>query len=144
MKDTRHTVFFAICCFLMATLTACSFEDENAAEVRLRAFAQNYFNLRFKQASAYCTPESEKFIRFHASNIRQSDLDILDAQPDTAVCDIIDIDINDDTANAVISVKNFLRCDSVSQSGFVCNDAKFELSMQKFEDKWFVVLTRPI
>lgn len=144
MMNSKHTVFFATCCFFVATLAACSLEDENAAEVRLKAFAQNYFNLRFKQAAKFCTPESEKFIRCHASNIRQSDLDVLDAQSDTAVCEIIDIDMNDDTANAIINVENFLCCDSVMQSGFICKKAKFGLSMQKVEDKWLVVMTRPI
>lgn len=57
-------------------LTAsCSYSEEKAIEQSVVGFAQNYFNLRYQKALNACTPESEKWVRFKATNITQEDVD---------------------------------------------------------------------
>ena len=85
---------------------SCSGNDEDTAEKRALQFAQNYFNLRYRQAASLCTKGSEKWIEYRAANIRQEDLDVLNAQADSAYCDIDDVSDDDDSATATIVVKN--------------------------------------
>ena len=41
------------------------------------AFAEAYFNYDFEKAKRMVTPESEKWLRFIASNITQEDIDLV-------------------------------------------------------------------
>ena len=140
-----HTLYIvATACMAIATMPSCSYGDENAAEQRAKQFAQNYFNLRFKLASTLCTENSEKWIRYHAANINQKDLDALNSQTDTAICDINDINDNGNTAEVIITVKNFLSCDSIGKNGVINKEAHFRLNMKKTGDTWYVDLNRPL
>ena len=133
-----------IACMTLAAILSCSYKDENAAEQRAKQFAQNYFNLRFKQASTLCTESSTKWIRYRAANISQEDLDVLNSQNDTAACDIDDISDDGSYAKATITVKNFLRCDSIGKKGIICKEARFDLTMKKIGDNWRIDLKRPL
>lgn len=127
-------------CVLAMLLSACSSKDENAAEERMMAFAQHYFNLRYKQAATYCTEGSLKWLKYRAANINQSDLDFLNSQPDSAVCTIDDFSYEADSAKARISVKNFLKSDSVGKRGVVIDEQSFNIPMRRVGDKWLVQL----
>ena len=85
VKQTILISFAFITALCLAS--ACSLKDDAAVESCARSFGQNYFNLRLKQASALCTDRSYKWIEFHASNISQNDVDVLNAQTDSALCD---------------------------------------------------------
>ena len=111
---------------------SCSGNDEDTAEKRALQFAQNYFNLRYRQAASLCTKGSEKWIEYRAANIRQEDLDVLNAQDD------------DDSATATIVVKNFLRCDSIGKKGYMCNEATYKVEMRKVDEKWMIDLKSPL
>ena len=128
----------------IATMLSCSYEDENAAEQRAKQFAQNYFNLRFKQASTLCTKSSEKWIRYHAANINKKDIEALNSQTDTATCDINDINDNGNAAEIIVTVKNFLSCDSIGKNGVITKEARFRLNMKKIGGTWYVDLNKPL
>lgn len=137
--------------FLAAGLTlafvstvSCSGNDEDTAEKRALQFAQNYFNLRYRQAASLCTKGSEKWIEYRAANIRQEDLDVLNAQADSAYCDIDNVSDDDDSATATIVVKNFLRCDSIGKKGYMCNEATYKVEMRKVDEKWMIDLKSPL
>lgn len=129
---------------LLAFGASCFHEDEDTVEKRAVAFAQNYFNLRFRQASTLCTDASAKWISYRASNISQADLDVLDAQTDTATCEVEDISDDDDTATVTVTVRNFLRCDSIGKAGNMCREARFSLPMRRIGEKWFVDINKPL
>ena len=124
-KKTSIIAVWAVCMLAML-FSACTSKDENAAEERVKTFAQHYFNLRYKQAAAYCTDGSLRWIKYRAANINQADLDLFNSQPDSAVCAIEDFAYNDDDkATANITVKNFLRSDSVGKKGIIVGERGF-------------------
>lgn len=127
-------------CVLAMLLSACSSKDENAAEERMMEFAQHYFNLRYKQAATYCTEGSLKWLKYRAANINQYDLDFLNSQPDSAVCTIDDFSYEADSAIARISVKNFLKSDSVGKRGVIIDEQSFNIPMRRVGDEWLVQL----
>lgn len=126
-------------------LTAsCSYREEKAIEQSVVGFAQNYFNLRYHKALNACTPESEKWVRFKATNITQEDVDVYNSKRDTAECDVESIDLDDDKATAIVEVRNFLNCDSIGKPATICPNAKFKLELKKQGEKWMVDVQSPI
>ena len=126
-------------------LTAsCSYREEKAVEQSVVGFAQNYFNLRYQKALNACTPESEKWVRFKATNITQEDVDVYNSKRDTAECDVESIDLDDDKATAIVEVRNFLSCDSIGKPATICPNAKFKLELKKQGEKWMVDVQSPI
>ena len=56
-------------------LAACGpSEREEEAEQTVLRFAETYFGCHYKEAAQLCTPSSEKWIRFVATNVTDSDL----------------------------------------------------------------------
>ena len=126
-------------------LTAsCSYREEKAVEQSVVGFAQNYFNLRYQKALNACTPESEKWVRFKATNITQEDVDVYNSKRDTAECDVESIDLDDDKATAIVEVRNFLNCDSIGKPATICPNAKFRFELKKQDEKWMVDVQSPI
>ena len=73
--------------FIMCSLTLWGCHEaktsaEEKAMNRVAAFADAYFNYDFGEALKMVTPESEKWLRFAASNVTQGDVDLLNAQDD--------------------------------------------------------------
>ncbi len=125
-------------------MLSCSYSEEKDIEQSVVGFAQNYFNLRYKKALNACTPESEKWIRFKATNITQEDVDVYNSKRDTAECDVESIDLDDDKATAIVEVRNFLECDSIGKPATICPNAKFRFELKKQGEKWMVDVQSPI
>lgn len=141
-KQTILISFALVAALCLAS--ACSLKDDAAVETCAKSFGQNYFNLRLQQASGLCTDRSYKWIEFYASNISQGDVDVLNAQTDSALCDIDDIDINGDSARVKMTVRNFLLCDSIGRPGRMCKQGKCRLTLRKERETWKVDLDGPV
>lgn len=141
-KQTILISFALVAALCLAS--ACSLKDDAAVESCAKSFGQNYFNLRLQQASGLCTDRSYKWIEFYASNISQGDVDVLNAQTDSALCDIDDIDINGDSARVKMTVRNFLLCDSIGRPGRMCKQGKCRLTLRKERETWKVDLDGPV
>lgn len=141
-KQTILISFALVAALCLAS--ACSLKDDAAVESCAKSFGQNYFNLRLKQALALCTDRSYKWIEFHASNISQGDVDVLNAQTDSALCDIDDIDIDGDSARVKMTVRNFLLCDSIGRPSRMCKQGKCRLTLRKEGETWKVDLDGPV
>lgn len=141
-KQTILISFALVAALCLAS--ACSLKDDAVVESCAKSFGQNYFNLRLKQASGLCTDRSYKWIEFYASNISQDDVDVLNAQTDSALCDIDDIDINGDSARVKMTVRNFLLCDSIGRPGRMCKQGKCRLTLRKEGETWKVDLDGPV
>lgn len=102
------------------------------------SFATLYFNWRFPDALKYCTPESEQWIRYAASNVHQADVELLRNKGEDATVSIDDIQLSDDetTAIASVTVSNFLQMDSIGQEAHLVGQACFQLSLAKDQGKW--------
>ena len=141
-KQTILISFALVAALCLAS--ACSLKDDAAVETCAKSFGQNYFNLRLQQASGLCTDRSYKWIEFYASNISQDDVDVLNAQTDSALCDIDDIDIDGDSARVKMTVRNFLLCDSIGRPGRMCKQGKCRLTLRKEVETWKVDLDGPV
>lgn len=141
-KQTILISFALVAALCLAS--ACSLKDDAAVETCAKSFGQNYFNLRLQQASGLCTGRSYKWIEFYASNISQGDVDVLNAQTDSALCDIDDIDIDGDSARVKMTVRNFLLCDSIGRPGRMCKQGKCRLTLRKEGETWKVDLDGPV
>ena len=137
-KQTILISFALVAALCLAS--ACSLKDDAAVETCAKSFGQNYFNLRLQQASGLCTDRSYKWIEFYASNISQDDVDVLNTQTDSALCDIDDIDIDGDSARVKMTVRNFLLCDSIGRPGRMCKQGKCRLTLRKEGGTWKVDL----
>ena len=126
----------------LCALTGCyDNEADPNAEIKecVIDFAEAYFNYEFMEARERVTPESEKWLRFAASNMTQEDIDMLNAKSvpaTTAVNDITTVD--DTTAIAVVEVKDFLQKDSIGKAGSIVDEATFALTVIKRNKKYFV------
>lgn len=141
-KQTILISFALVAALCLAS--ACSLKDDAAVESCAKSFGQNYFNLRLQQASGLCTDRSYKWIEFYASNISQDDVDVLNTQTDSALCDIDDIDIDGDSARVKMTVRNFLLCDSIGRPGSMCKQGKCRLTLRKEGETWKVDLDGPV
>lgn len=147
IKSRKTTAYIFACMGLFVSLLlSCSDKDANTAEERALAFAQNYFNLRYKQSLTLCTENAKKWIVFRATNITQEDVDVINAQTDTAECEIDDVELNDDetTADVKMTIKNVLVCDSIGKRGSIKEKIKKTLRMRKVSDNWYVDTECPI
>ena len=71
-------------------------------------------------------------------------MDVLNAQTDSALCDIDDIDIDGDSARVKMTVRNFLLCDSIGCPGRMCKEGKCRLTLRKEGETWKVDLDGPV
>lgn len=146
IKSRKTTAYiFAFMGLFVSLLLSCSDKDANTAEERALAFAQNYFNLRYKQSLTLCTENAKKWIVFRATNITQEDVDVINAQTDTAECEIDDVELNDETtADVKMTIKNVLVCDSIGKRGSIKEKIKKTLKMKKVSGNWYVDTECPI
>ena len=115
-------------------------EDQLKADVD--SFATLYFNWHFPKAIKYCTPESEKWLRYAASNVHEADVDALREKADDATIEIQDIDFGDNevTASVSINVSHFLQMDTIGKAAHLIDHATFQVPMEIHEGKWKVKL----
>lgn len=116
--------------------------SESQLKEDVDSFATYYYNWHFEQASKYCTPESEIWLKWAASNVHPADIDLLRAKQQDAIVELGDIDFHDDEVSATVSihVKNFLQMDSIGKVAKLVDNANFQLPMVIHEGKWKVGL----
>ena len=135
-------------CFILTAMTlllcACGMEEEEGAGTRAKDFAQDYFNLRYRQAASQCSPGAAKWVEYQASNVGQADLDVLNAQQDTARCEVDDVDVDGDRATVRLSVSHFLMCGPIGKPGTMIDKATFDVALRRHADKWLVDIDAPL
>lgn len=127
---------------VIMTVTSCSWNsDDEEIETNACQFTEYYFNCVYGDAIKMCTPESEKWLRYAASNISQEDINLLNSQKDDATCKSTDINMeNDSTAEVTIKVKNFLMMDSIGVPPRIKDSALYSIVMKKRNGQWKVHL----
>lgn len=108
----------------------------------LDSFVTHYYNWHFAEASKYCTPASERWLRYMASNVHEADIELLRNKAEDASIEINGIDFHDDevTATAHITVSNFLQMDTIGQAAHLIEQATFPLQLEMQQGKWKVNL----
>ena len=141
----KKFVFFVAALWL---LNACSLNAVDPdAEVKEQAceFAEAYFNYDFIKARRFVTPESEKWLRFAASNVTQEDVALMNATSRTVSIAATDCyHQNDSTVCVMATVYNAVMKDSIGQPAHVAEAAKFTLTLVRRGDKYQVRMECPI
>ena len=119
MKKSMIGLCIAVACMTASIFSLSGCEPHEGSEDQLKAdvdsFANYYFNWHFPKAVKYCTQESERWLRYAASNVNETDVELLRQKPEDASIEITDIDFGDDETSATVTltVHNFLQMDSI-------------------------------
>ncbi len=144
----RFILLATVPALMMVTESSCRHGAGSAEQLREEAdsFATNYYNWHFKKALSYCTPESEKWLRFAASNVHKADVDLLRAKNEDAKIELGDISWQDNDTLATIEIKvsDFLQMDSIGKAAHLIPEARFHLSMVMRNGKWMVKMGGPL
>ncbi|WP_298452257.1 hypothetical protein [uncultured Prevotella sp.] len=139
--------FLAVICLLI--FGSCTkhhiSEDEEKIKSVTDNFADQYFNFNLKEAMQFCTPESEKWIKFIASNITQEDIDVLKNKPEGATHNTDEIIyVNDTLANIKCHVFNVMKIDTIGLRGRVSEHEIYNINVVKRGDKWMIKMEGPL
>ena len=120
--------------------------DEDQLKADADSFATYYYNWHFVQAAKYCTPGSERWLSYMASNVRQRDIDSLRSKAEDATVEIGDIQYGDDGTSATVSVSvsNFLQMDSIGSEPHLVVQSACLLPMTLDEGRWKVRMDSPL
>ena len=141
-------LFIAIASFTTGLVAVTGCHPHKGSEDQLRAdvdsFATLYYNWHFPKAAKYCTPESERWLRYAASNVHEGDIEQLRKKTEDATFEITNVIFSDDEVSAVVTlmVKNFLQMDTIGQEAHLIPRAEFQLPMELHGDNWKVKLER--
>lgn len=144
MRKAFMTIFAFVLGLIIFSFGCSSCQNHTGNDKQLEefanAFANNYFNWHFSRALPYCTPESESWLSYMASNVSLTDIESLQNMPQDADIEIEDIlyDENDSTARVAIRVNNFLQMDSIDTPAHLVKQADFEIVMVQRNGKWLV------
>ena len=148
MKKSMIGLCIAVACMTASIFSLSGCEPHEGSEDQLKAdvdsFANNYFNWHFQKAVKYCTQESERWLRYAASNVNETDVELLRQKPEDASIEITDIDFGDDETSATVTltVHNFLQMDSIGQDPQPIEQADFQLPMCMEKGLWKIKLEK--
>ena len=139
---------FAWCTVLYVaafTLSSCGnaeSDDIKACRSCAEQFSLNFYNLRFSEAAQWCTPESQDWLRFRATNLHDGDLELVNSADEEANVEIGDFTpVDDSTFNVQCTAHNFLQPDTVGKRGHIQEKETVSLTLVKRRGVWKVKLT---
>lgn len=95
------------------------------------SFAFYYFNWQFQKASRFVTDSSQVWLRYAASQVHEADIKILRDKEDATI-EIEEMDIaSNDEPTARITVRDFLRMDTIGTEGHLVKKACFILYLEE-------------
>ena len=127
---------------LLMLLNGCNGHQGSESQLKESAdsFSNAYFNWQFKRAVPYVSNSSVVWLRYAASQVHQEDVDSLRKKAQGASCKINDVNFNDDdvTATVLVTVKNYLRMDTIGNVASNIDKAVFKLDMKYENNQWKV------
>ncbi|MGM9700110.1 MAG: hypothetical protein ACI3YX_01640 [Prevotella sp.] len=122
-------------------LMGCGHEKtEDTIGMSADSFATMYFNWKLAEALPHCTGESQRWIRYAASQVCEADVDTLRSKdlPATVECTGVSYQEGDSTATAQIVVRHFWEMDQAGMGGRMVDEAPFTLRMVQQAGRWLV------
>jgi len=128
--------------FLALLTSACARDGRNGDKEVIAAannFASAYFNYDFNGARPCVTPESERWLRFFASNVLEEDIELLKAQTSAAEHEVENISYASDTvAVAHCRIENYLKRDTLGRAGHVVDKDYVSMKLVLRNGRWLV------
>lgn len=149
-RNNLRYILWMVLTMIAIIITGSSCKQEPGSEEQLLedadSFAVNYYNWHFEQALRYCTPESEKWLRYAASNVHEADVELLRNKEEDAQVELGDIlyDDNDSIATIETKVYNYLQMDSIGKAAHLIPESTFRLTMVKRSGKWVIRMESPL
>lgn len=126
----KKYLFLVATAWLLINCKETATDPDSSMSDKAQAFAEAYFNYDYQEAVKHVTPESERWLRFAASNITQEDIDAVNAQPMAASVETEEVDWeNDTTASVTVVVRDFIQKDSIGKPGRPCAEGRFRLTV---------------
>jgi hypothetical protein len=138
----------AILVSVVLLATACS-ETPKAPDAlvsdKALAFAEAYLNYDYQEALRHVTPESEKWLRYAASNLTQEDIDAVNGQEEAATVEADDVTwTSDSTAVVAITASNLMVKDSIGKAAYWHEEAEYRLTVVKRDGRYYVRMACPL
>ena len=112
-------------------------KDDNDAMAAAEAWADAYFNGDYHDAASYATAESDRWLRFAASNTTEEDLQLVKGAAQATAEDYFPV--ADDTLRVVtLHVRNFLKPTIIGDSIELEKEGTFLVTVVKRNAKWLV------
>lgn len=139
----KQSIFLSALFFLLAS---CSDSIEKNQQLKIiDGFAESYFNYNFQSAANYCTPESDKWLRYEAAQMTEADVKQLVIKPQGISYNIQSIEYPTETSSFVtLEVNDLYTTSNLDSIGHVKSNVIFRLPMIYSEDKWQVDLDKPL
>lgn len=120
--------------------------DEDQLREDADSFATNYFNWHFERALEFCTPNSELWLRYMASNVNQEDVDSLRGKEEDATVEIKDITYHGDgdSATVTVTVNKSLQMTSIGKPPHRVDYDTFSFPATIHEGKWKIRMGSPL
>ncbi|MBQ6209717.1 MAG: hypothetical protein IJK42_08095 [Prevotella sp.] len=142
------TVTLALCMGVVMLMASCGRHGSRQLKREVDSFAVNYFNWQYHKAFRHVTPGSEIWIAYAASQVHQADIDLLRQKEKPATCEIhgIDFDDNDSTAVAHVTIRDFLRMDTIGRAASFVVSADYDIPLRFMPEtqKWMVNIQAPL
>ena len=137
----RKYVLFGVAAWLLNACSPSETDLNAAAKEQAQQFAEAYFNYDFDQARRFVTPESEKWLRFAASNVTQEDVDLINATSDQVSVAATDCQYQDDSTTCVrVIVYNAVLKGSLGRPAHTASEAEFVLTLVNRDGAYLVKL----
>ena len=137
--EMKNLVLLIFCTCFMAGCKEKEQDPYAIVKQQVSTFAEAYFNYEFETAREFVASESEKWLRFAASNVLQDDIDLLNARQAPATVSVESCErVNDSTVLATVKVNNFMKKDSIGQAGTIVDEALFKFLLVNREGKYYV------
>ena len=135
----KRVLLFAFTLLLCVSCDQAEKDPDAMVVERVAAFASAYFNYDFEKALKLVTPDSEKWLKFAASNVTQEDVDLLNAQEGVATVVAEDYErLNDSALVVTLTVRDFLTKDSLGATGRIEVEGQFRIVAIR-QDKSYLV-----
>ena len=120
-------------------ITGCNqgFDGDDAALDVAADWADAYFNCDFHEAANYTTAESDKWLRFAATNTTEEDLQVIQGKA-TATADEYFTKANDTLRVVTLHVRNFLKPVVIGATAQLQEEGTFLVTVVKRDSKWKV------
>lgn len=125
--------------FLISACSNLTHTSSDEIEQNVTAWADAYFNYHFDQASTLVTAESRQWLQYAASNVHEADVELLRQAEQGASITVNDIyQDNDTSAQATITVENYLRMDTIGNAGQMIPQATFIIPLVLRNNRWMI------
>ena len=113
------------------------FDGDSEALNTATDWAEAYFNCDFKDAATNATAESNKWLRFAASNTTEEDLKLVNGGATVSAADYFTI-ANDTLRVVTLTVRNFLKTTAVGAPAELQQEGRFLVTIVKRDGDWKV------